>query len=122
MAMSFHVNAIIPNNINDPSNCYSGLGQAFGAIPARPTRVDQAVLKAASVPGPEVQKKVIIIGAGISGLRAASILYQNGIDVVVLEARDRIGGRIYTSREDGYPKDIGTFHTHKLVVDSERQT
>ena len=38
---------------------------------------------------------VIIIGAGISGLSAADHLIDNGNDVLILEARDRIGGRIW---------------------------
>jgi spermine oxidase len=41
--------------------------------------------------------KVIIIGAGISGLSACNYLLDNGInDIVILEANDRIGGRINT--------------------------
>jgi NADPH-dependent 2,4-dienoyl-CoA reductase/sulfur reductase-like enzyme len=35
-----------------------------------------------------------IIGAGISGLRCADILARNGAKVTILEARDRIGGRV----------------------------
>jgi len=39
---------------------------------------------------------VIVIGAGIAGLAAAHTLGQAGVSVTVLEARDRLGGRIYT--------------------------
>lgn len=54
--------------------------------------------------------KVIVIGAGISGLRAASVLKSHGVEVVVLEGRDRIGGRIHTSRKPGKaPRDIGKY-------------
>jgi hypothetical protein len=42
---------------------------------------------------------VIIIGAGISGLSSAKWLVDNGVNnVLVLEARDRVGGRTYTKR------------------------
>jgi monoamine oxidase len=39
---------------------------------------------------------VIVVGAGAAGLAAARTLHDAGIDVVVLEARDRIGGRVLT--------------------------
>lgn len=43
--------------------------------------------------------KAIVIGAGIAGLSAAYHLKSAGIEVVVLEGRDRIGGRVWTSRD-----------------------
>jgi monoamine oxidase len=39
-------------------------------------------------------KHVCIVGAGISGLRCADILLSHGFKVTILEARDRIGGRV----------------------------
>lgn len=39
---------------------------------------------------------VVVIGAGVSGLSGAKILVENGIDVLVLEARNRVGGRTWT--------------------------
>jgi hypothetical protein len=44
----------------------------------------------------KINKRVVVIGAGISGLTAAVELEKLGYEVTVLEARDRIGGRIYT--------------------------
>src|SRR4030042_796675 len=39
---------------------------------------------------------VIVIGAGLSGLQAAWALEQKGFKVLVLEGRDRVGGRVFT--------------------------
>eukprot|EP00088_Acartia_fossae_P057984 TRINITY_DN6773_c0_g1_i2.p1 TRINITY_DN6773_c0_g1~~TRINITY_DN6773_c0_g1_i2.p1 ORF type:complete len:360 (-),score=103.81 TRINITY_DN6773_c0_g1_i2:125-1204(-) len=51
---------------------------------------------------------VIIIGAGLTGLSLAYELDQQGLDVLVLEARDRIGGRINTyTTSDGAPVEMG---------------
>ncbi|KAK7872619.1 hypothetical protein R5R35_001956 [Gryllus longicercus] len=53
------------------------------------------------------QGKIIVIGAGIAGLAAAQQLQQFGMEVVVLEARDRVGGRIATFRKSNYIADLG---------------
>lgn len=51
---------------------------------------------------------VLVIGAGISGLRAAEVLREAGKRVIVLEARDRLGGRVWTDRSwPGRPLDMG---------------
>jgi len=52
-------------------------------------------------------KKIIIIGAGIAGLIAAQQLVKFGFDVKVLEARDRVGGRVVTFRKANYIADLG---------------
>ncbi|XP_019753275.1 lysine-specific histone demethylase 1A isoform X5 [Dendroctonus ponderosae] len=51
--------------------------------------------------------KVIVIGAGIAGLAAAQQLQQFGLEVIVLESRDRVGGRIATFRKGDYIADLG---------------
>lgn len=58
-------------------------------------------------------KKVIVIGAGIAGIAAARSLKSSGYDVVILEGRDRIGGRIWTDRSLGVPVDLGASWIHK---------
>src|SRR5437870_30424 len=42
--------------------------------------------------------RVAVIGAGFAGLAAADTLRQSGHDVVVLEARDRVGGRVWSQQ------------------------
>lgn len=42
--------------------------------------------------------RAVVIGAGFAGLAAATALADHGIDVVVLEARDRVGGRVWSDR------------------------
>src|SRR6202050_4860294 len=44
----------------------------------------------------EVSVRVVVVGAGFAGLMAAWRLTQGGCDVVVLEARDRVGGRVWS--------------------------
>ena len=48
-----------------------------------------------------VPRRVVVIGAGLAGLTVADLLIQQGCDVVVLEASDRVGGRVFT-RADGF--------------------
>ena len=59
-------------------------------------------------PVPELDVDVCVVGAGYAGLTAAWRLHQAGRSVVVLEARERVGGRIWTDRlADGSPVDRG---------------
>lgn len=51
--------------------------------------------------------KVLVLGAGMSGLGAARELIAAGFEVVVLEARDRVGGRVWTHDLAGVPVDCG---------------
>jgi monoamine oxidase len=54
----------------------------------------------------QMKYDVIIVGAGAAGLMAAYELTKNGKSVLLLEARDRIGGRIYTIPAHGFSRDV----------------
>lgn len=57
-------------------------------------------------------RKIGIVGAGMSGLAASDALVRQGYDVTVWEARDRIGGRIWTDSTLGIPLDLGASWIH----------
>lgn len=57
----------------------------------------------------------IVIGAGVAGLTAARLLANAGRRVVVLEARDRVGGRVWTDRTGGHVTDLGASWIHGIT-------
>jgi monoamine oxidase len=56
--------------------------------------------------------QIIVIGAGIAGLGAARTLHDAGLQVKLVEARRRIGGRMWTDRSLGIPLDLGGSWIH----------
>ena len=54
-----------------------------------------------------IERDVVIIGAGATGLTAATRLKAAGLSVAVIEARDRVGGRLLTDHIDGQLYEVG---------------
>ncbi|MCB9667916.1 MAG: FAD-dependent oxidoreductase [Alphaproteobacteria bacterium] len=58
-------------------------------------------------------ERVVVVGAGVAGLTLAQSLSLAGVEVVVVEARDRIGGRVHTV-DLGGPVDVGAAWVHTI--------
>ncbi|MEZ4459238.1 MAG: FAD-dependent oxidoreductase [bacterium] len=74
-------------------------------------------------------RDVLVVGAGVSGLTTAHILGRHGIDVEVVEARDRVGGRTWSPMFDDVRLDLGATwvwdhesHVHALIGELGLQT
>jgi polyamine oxidase len=78
--------------------CRCGAPEAAGPTPALPP-----------VTRPE---RVLVIGGGVAGLAAARALREAGFGATVLEARDRLGGRVYTDRSLDVAVDLGAAWLH----------
>ena len=62
---------------------------------------------------PKTDYQVIVIGAGAAGLATARSLQDAGYEVLILEARDRIGGRIQTDYSfTSHPVELGAEFIH----------
>ncbi len=63
---------------------------------------------------PPIDKSVIVIGAGISGLAAAQKLKEKGFTVTILESREKAGGRLRSNRTLGVAFDEGASWIHGI--------
>jgi hypothetical protein len=66
------------------------------------------------MPAQPITYDAVIIGAGAAGIAAASSLRENGLTVIVIEARDRVGGRVHSQSVAGVqaPLDLGADHLY----------
>ncbi len=92
-----------------------GQGSASGSATAYPRGAQP---NASGRPGPgdasaDARPRVLVVGAGAAGIAAARDLRAAGVSVEILEARDRIGGRVHTtSTWPDLPVDIGASWIH----------
>jgi monoamine oxidase len=95
-----------PNEISDGWSPLSTANSASSTTPNAQTDPTSETNPASK------EATVIVIGAGVSGLAAARRLADEGVNVIVLEGRDRIGGRVWTDHSIGTPLDLGASWIH----------
>lgn len=86
----------------------AGGALAAGCTPNQPT---PATGRPSARPAPDTTS-ILVVGAGMAGLSAARILADAGRPVRVIEARDRIGGRVCTDHGWGTPLELGASWIH----------
>ncbi len=94
------------------SGALAGLAATLGCDDAGKPRGKVEPLGSVGARSKKKAADIIVIGAGMAGLSAAKFLASKGRDVIVLEARNRAGGRVWTDRSLGKPFDLGASWIH----------
>ncbi|KAF5744054.1 Polyamine oxidase 2 isoform 2 [Tripterygium wilfordii] len=66
----------------------------------------------------ERKPSVIVIGGGMAGIAAAHALHEASFQVMLLESRNRIGGRVHTDYSFGFPVDLGASWLHGVCKEN----
>lgn len=75
-------------------------GTVRGAISSAARAAEELLIPATS------GERVAVVGAGLAGATAAALLAAGGLEVTVFEARDRVGGRVYSRVDDSWPVPV----------------
>ncbi|MFJ6533566.1 FAD-dependent oxidoreductase [Microbacterium sp. NPDC091662] len=75
-------------------------GTVRGAIGSGARAAEELLIPATS------GERVAVVGAGLAGATAAALLAEGGMEVTVFEARDRVGGRVYSRVEESWPVPV----------------
>jgi len=116
---AFHNSSISKSNImkTNRRKFIKGVAGATGAVllsqctPSSTANANSTKTSSTAEKGMTKKKfDVIVVGAGLSGLNAAMTLEEAGLDVLVLEGRNRLGGRVYTLMDvPGKPEAAGEY-------------
>ena len=90
----------------------SALALSCGAITPQPEEEETSEPMPNQDTSTSTSADVLVLGAGIAGLAAARTLADRGMSVIVLEARNRVGGRMWTDTSLGLPLDLGASWIH----------
>ncbi|WP_318387289.1 FAD-dependent oxidoreductase [Microbacterium maritypicum] len=75
-------------------------GTVRGAIGSGARAAEELLIPATS------GERVAVVGAGLAGATAAALLAEGGLEVTVFEARDRVGGRVYSRVDESWPVPV----------------
>ncbi|KAL1527130.1 hypothetical protein AB1Y20_015812 [Prymnesium parvum] len=90
-----------PPRFDEEPSTSAAAGRAKAERPTRPRGAPPAKRPRGKLP------RVVVVGAGFAGVSAGRLLHDFGYDVLVLEARERLGGRVHSVPVDGVTVELG---------------